>query len=109
MSKEYILLTHNKAKYDRCGGTGVGAAWAQESFQRMCRFFCMPPKGSAPDPPDGLTSLSEWRTILHSPWRHVRAHRKTPSSLCFKNRRDTFVGNLGSTKLWHEKKKKNAS
>lgn len=80
--------------------------WAQESFQQMCRFFCMPPKGSAPDPPDGLTSLSEWRTNLHSPWRHVRAHRKTSSSLCFKTEETSSGQKLGSTKLWHEKIKK---
>lgn len=66
------------------GGTGVGAVWAQECFQQMCRFFCMPPKGSAPELPDGLTSLSEWITNPHSLWRHVRARRKTLSSLCFK-------------------------
>lgn len=30
------ILTHNKAECGMCGGTGVGAVWAQESFQQMC-------------------------------------------------------------------------
>lgn len=81
-----------------CGGTGVGAVWAQESFQQMCRFFCMLPKGSAPDLPDGLTSLSEWRTNPHSLWRHVRARRKTISSLCYKAE-ETILG-----KIWVQPK-----
>lgn len=91
MSKRHRLLTHNKAKCDRCAGTGAGAVWAQESLQQMCRVFDMLPKGSAPHLPDGLTSLSEWRTNPHSLWQHVQARRKTLSSLYFKAIKTIFV------------------
>lgn len=87
VDKEYRCLTaqtltHNKAERGMCGGTGVGSVWAQESFQQMSWAFCTPPRGSAPALPDGLTSLSELRTSLYSPWQHVQAHKTTPSSPC---------------------------
>lgn len=111
MSKKHRLLTHNKATCDRCAGTGAGAVWAQESLQQMCRVFYTLPKGSAPDLPDGLTSLSEWRTIPHSLWQHVQARRKTLSSLCFKAIKTIFrhfgFSPSGKTKANKKNNKKN--
>lgn len=84
------ILTRSKAERGMCWGTGGGAAWAQQSFQQVCWSFCTPPSGFAPAPPDGSTSLWEWRANLHSPWQRVQAEKKTASSFCGKRMREVL-------------------